>query len=108
MEEKKKSNLKKIITAIIIIAAVISFYIWYSSGKEDSLSFVAPAGVAAVSGADAESISENGEIIKLLSTLRGINLDAEFLNSELFQSLHEVSIQLPPAQPGRVNPFSSF
>lgn len=100
---------------IFVFAVGVMIYTVKSSGGEDTMSSLVPVGVIDTdsSGENArladQALSGQGEeILRLLSMLKGIDIDADFFNDPLFMSLEDFSIQLPIADIGVPNPFAPF
>ena len=109
---------KKITIFLLIILAfavgVVIYTVKFSSNKDTASSLV-PIDVvdAGSSGADAGSKDrvlpgQGEEILRLLSMLKDIDIDADFFNDPIFRSLEDFSIPLPIADIGVSNPFAPF
>ncbi len=99
----------KILIIILVIIALVGVYMWYSSGNIKEEKAVVSDGVSAGTGVNSSGQTEQvNEILRLLSLVRKIELDTEFLNSALFKGLIDYSVQLPEPETGRNNPFSAF
>ena len=85
-----------IIALILIAAAAISAYFWYSS-RDKSLA----------SGSDIEAQNAGtSEFRKLLGSLKTLKLDTEFFNDPAYKSLIDPNVIISkPAEYGRINPF---
>lgn len=106
---------KKILLIILIILIFMIAYIWYSTGSKKDQSLKAIAPITAPAGKEDLTVVEDKsqspqakEIIRILSLLNRINLDADFFNNNAFKSLNDFSVQLPSLESGRNNPFATI
>lgn len=96
---------------ILAFAAAVMVYTIKSSSKNGAAKSLMPVGVT-----DAENVKatnqvlpgQGEEILKLLSILKDVDIDADFFSNPLFKSLEDFSVQLPIADIGVSNPFAPF
>lgn len=108
---------KKITILLLIVfafAAMVLIYTIKSSGDDNGAKSLAPVGVTDTR-ADGENVKINQalsgqgeEIIRLLSVLKGVDIDANFFDNPFFESFKDFSVQLPVANIGVSNPFAPF
>jgi hypothetical protein len=80
----------------VIVAAVAVLYFYMSSSG---------GGATLTSSADVNTPVSN-EILATLGNLRTIKLDNSLFSDQLFMSLSDFGVTIPPAAAGRRNPFA--
>ena len=104
-----------LLLVIFIFAAAVLIYTLKSSGNNDAANkSLTPVGVTDTRAAgenvklNQASSGQGEEIIRLLSVLKGVDIDASFFDNPFFKSFEDFSIQLPVADIGVPNPFAPF
>ena len=104
MQQNTQNSSKTIfiITAVVLAAAAI-YYFYYSGASTAS---------SADSTLSASGISDNSavgqKVLALLNQINSLHIDTKFFEGSAYQSLVDFSVQIPPVQVGRPNPFSNF
>ena len=111
----KNKKITIFLLIIFVFAVGVVIYSIKSSDSENTTGSLVPVGVTDtdLSGertrlADRVLSGQGEEILRLLSMLKGIDIDVNFFNDPLFRSLEDFSIQLPIADIGVPNPFAPF
>ncbi len=88
--------------AILAIGALIYFYTMGSPTDSDSMLDV--TGTPESMASDAIG----GRVLTLLQEVNSLNIDATVFNNSVYRSLVDYSIEVPPQNVGRPNPFQPF
>lgn len=96
----------KILIAVLIILVLVALVIWYfsKSGADVGESVVALGTAETI--APGNQLSQANDILGVLSMLKTINLNLDFLNDAGFNSLYDFSVNLPAPEIGKSNPFA--
>jgi hypothetical protein len=93
-------KLKKIIIGAVAGIVCIIGFAYLSGGDTASTSMVQGNG---------KTDDVNGrEVAAMLTKFKSINIDLTFFGSNLFQSLHDFSVEVQPEEIGRLNPDNPF
>jgi hypothetical protein len=95
-----KSSKKNIIYIIIVVAVLATIYFYYN-GRNPSTS----SETLSVETSREEEVIIN-RIMSLLGQINSLNIDASLFASPSFQTLKDYSVQIPPVEVGRDNPFA--
>lgn len=111
----KNKKVTIFLLVILAFAAGVMVYTIKSSGRNGAATSLKPVGVTETgpsgqsAGLENPALAEQGaEILRLLSVLKGVDIDADFFNNTIFQSLEDFSVPLPKADIGVSNPFAPF
>jgi glucose-6-phosphate isomerase len=96
---KKSSSYKSLIGIGIIIAAVVVTYIALSKGPAESDSLLQ-------SQATPEAAVVSARILNLLNQIKSLKIDTTLFTDPAYQTLVDYSVQIPPVDVGRPNPFA--
>jgi hypothetical protein len=80
--------------------------ITFSSGETDFYEFNVDGTFYQISGTQNTQLSQTKDILDVLSLLKTINLDLDFLNNPAFKGLDDFSVELPAPELGKNNPFA--
>jgi hypothetical protein len=88
--------------AILAIGALIYFYTMGNPTDSDTL--------LSVEGTPESIASEaiGNRVLTLLQEVNSLNIDATVFNNPVYRSLVDYSIEVPPQNVGRPNPFQPF
>lgn len=98
MNQNQSSKTNLIIIAVIVIIAGIVL-VWYLGGKNTDSS----------STLDTQANSTTGtgkHVLALLNQTQELNIDTTLFDSIVFQSLQDYTVNIPPVNQGRPNPFA--
>lgn len=102
----QQSSSKKTIIAFIVILLLSGLWYFYSIGSPSdssisSLETTSPTGSMETSVVGSRALS-------LLSEVNSLKIDPDFFKGAVYKSLLDYSIEVPPQNVGRVNPFQPF
>lgn len=93
-----------IVISVIIALSLVYLYIYRNNQLEAADSPLSSSSESNINtGSQTDS---NLNFISTLSSIKKINIDPNFFNSNIFISLKDNSVDLESVTPGRVNPFS--
>lgn len=96
-----------LIAGVIFGAIILIYSLKSPKGVNNGVSAVGVQGAVGVLS-DGESSGESDEIVKILSMLNRVNLNADFFEDQLFLSLEDLSVSPAEGEMGRNNPFSAY
>lgn len=101
-------NKKRVKILLIVLAALVLLfaYAMYSSRGGNGEGTASAGAGNALSKSANPTFSEKEDLLKVLMSLKSIKLDTGFFDNKVFQSLVDFSVELPPEESGRPNPFS--
>lgn len=97
--------IKKHMTIVLVLVAVIVGGVWYgmSGGGVDNGSLLTTETVD--SGSPSEDTADR-DLVETLLTLRAINLSGTIFNDPAFKALQDFGVSIVPEPVGRPNPFA--
>jgi hypothetical protein len=99
MNNKPSSNKNTLIIGLIIVAVLGGAWYFYDSGSS-------PTSTSSLISSGGASDSVGSGILDILDSVSSIKIDTSFFSSPAYQSLVDYSIQVPPQNVGRPNPFA--
>ncbi|MBU6427340.1 hypothetical protein KGQ27_03875 [Patescibacteria group bacterium] len=84
--------------AIIVIVALIAYFLFFSGAPSSSSQSLLQTG----SGSDAVGT----QVLGLLNQIQALQIDASLFQSQAYRSLQDYSVAIPPQNVGRNNPFA--
>jgi hypothetical protein len=97
----KPSSLKSVIFVLIIVAAVLVGYFYYSGNSSSST-----GSLLSSSSPDATSDAIGVQVLGLLNQIQSLRIDSTLFADPAYQTLRDYSVQIPPQNVGRANPFA--
>ena len=98
MNNMDSSSKKTWIISLLIIAAATLAYFTFFSEPDPNL-------YATLEGTQ-ESNLVGAQVLSMLNQIRSLDIDSEFFKSSAYTSLNDYSVQVPPQNVGRPNPFA--
>ena len=99
-----QSSGKSFIVGILLVVGAVIYY-FYQAGSppvSPDSSLTATSGSFNTLGGGSQV---GAEVLALLATIRGLNIDTGFFQSSIYQSLTDFSVVIPIEPVGKVNPF---
>jgi hypothetical protein len=99
---------KQIIIGILAIALLGGGYYYFTTMKEEgkgTLDTKKP-GLLGNSSGDNPSQPIGADVLSLLNRISSLKIDTEIFDSLIYQSLVDYSVEIPPQEVGRPNPFA--
>ena len=93
-----KKHKKLFIILIVVIIGFIVYSFFFTGSSDDDAPLVSESAAA--------SDASGGELLVLLNTLKGIDLDTGIFEDTTFRSLIDFSVEINPEPVGRDNPFA--
>lgn len=104
-----KKRIKFLIALLAILGGILAYSLYFSgNGAVPQKNIVADSGAGADGASPAAGSGEDAEIVAILTQLRTVKLDVDFLKDSSFRSFFDFSVELAPEPVGRSNPFSPF
>jgi hypothetical protein len=103
---QSSSKLPAVIGILLVIGAAFYYYYSYLPSatapvSPDSSLTVTSSGTSAPGGAVVGS-----DVLALLNEISGLNIDTSFFRTQVYQSLTDFTVTIPPEPVGKSNPFS--
>ncbi len=103
---KQQSSTSKTTIIFIIVLVIGALIYFYTNGNpsDNNVSSIEVSG-------DPQSLlsdSVGARALTLLNQVNSLKIDANVFNSEVYKSLVDYSVEIPPQNIGRVNPFLPF
>lgn len=99
----KKSKTPVIIFIVIVVIALIVYF--YYSGKPNDSSTTS---LVSNDPNYADTIKRSAEILSLLNQVNSIKIDPRIFQGNVFKSLVDHTVIVPPQNVGKANPFAPF
>ncbi len=93
------SNYKKIIIAAAVLVALFVAYGYFFKNEENGSLKVTEDAISS------KQFAAGKELISLLVDMKSLKLNSDIFENNIFRSLQDFGLSLPPEPQGRVNPF---
>lgn len=97
---KKNSTLKSTIIIVAIIAIALIAYFYYEGGKP------ADSGSLLSAGSAQNGSLVGSQVLGLLNQIQSLHIDVSLFTDPGYQTLRDYSVEIPPENVGRDNPFA--
>ena len=98
MKDASSSTKTGILIAIILVLS--AGYYFYTSGG-------APAGTSSLA-VQTNTQPVGSDVLALLNTIHSLSIDPTFFQSQVYRSLVDFTVAIPPENIGRPNPFAAY
>ncbi len=100
-----QSSGKSFIVGIILVVGAVIYYFYQAGGAPVSpdSSLTSTSGSSLILGGGSGGVGS--EVLALLSTIRGLNIDTSFFQSPMYLSLTDFTVIIPVENVGKANPF---
>lgn len=102
----QQSSSKKTIIVFVIILVLSALGYFYSTGTPSDSSISSLE--STIPGGSVESSVAGSKAVTLLREVSSLKIDPNFFKGAVYKSLLDYSIDVPPQNVGRENPFTPF
>ncbi len=103
MQPEKKSSVTSIIIFVVIALVAIGAYLYMKGTPDDS-------SISSLSQADTitsmAAQSEGSEVLVLLNQISSLRINTDIFNNIVYKTLIDYTVEIPPQNIGRPNPFA--
>jgi len=97
---KKASSLKSTVIVIVVIAIVLIAYFYYKGKSAPS------ASSSLLTQTSTDSSQVGTQVLGLLNQIQSLRIDSTLFADPGYQTLRDYSVEIPPENVGRDNPFA--
>lgn len=108
------SGSKSLIVIGVVVVLIALGYYFYTSGQQTATDATSGGSnssfdVAGNPTADGETgLAVGADVYSLLNQIQSLNIDPNFFTKTIYMSLVDFTIDIPPENVGRANPFAPF